>query len=225
MSNKVDKIIKAYAEDLDGLTMEECAEAEFSPDQCDLLTAVLGKRADGEITPAEQTQLEQSGFAKDFIKGIAGDDGNKALQARVRWLGDQIVPRMHSRICLANCDGLKREYAIYALRKIGPAAREAVPALIQALKDEDVSISFNASDVLFNIIDPAAKDVVPFLIQTLKDENRDVRFYAAYLLANIGHPAAIPPLAVGKKQIRSTMLAPSSLWPGLVITPVQRSRS
>ena len=38
-------------------------------------------------------------------------------------------------------------------------------------------------------------------------------------------PAAMPPFAVGKKQILSLMLTPSSLWPGFVIRPLQRSRS
>ena len=35
----------------------------------------------------------------------------------------------------------------------------------------------------------------------------------------------MPPSALGKKHTLSTMLRPSSRWPGLVITPLQRSRS
>jgi len=38
-------------------------------------------------------------------------------------------------------------------------------------------------------------------------------------------PAAMPPFAVGKKHTLPTMLTPSSLCPGLLINPVQRSRS
>ena len=189
MTTRVDKIIKAYAEDLKGLTMEECVDADFSEAQCEVLTYVLDTGYEGEITPDEQTKLEQSGFAKDFIKGIAGNDGNKALQARVRWLGDQIVPIMRSGICSANCDVERRFKIILEIGLIGPAAKEDVTSLIQALQDEEVSVRRIVISTLGEV-GPAASPAVFELIQALKDKEENVRLEAASSLGKIGSTAA-----------------------------------
>ena len=63
-----------------------------------------------------------------------------------------------------------------------------MPALLEALKDEDEDVRRLAVFALGRI-SPAPKDAVPALIEALKDEDEDVRAGAAYALGKIG-PAA-----------------------------------
>ena len=79
------------------------------------------------------------------------------------------------------------------LSRIGPAA---VPALTEALKDEDHNVRQGAI-VALGSIGPTAKDV-PALIRALKDEDAQVRDIAAGALAGIG-PAAVSALAQALK--------------------------
>ncbi len=61
-----------------------------------------------------------------------------------------------------------RRIAAFALGKIGPAAKEAVPALIAALKDEDKDVRVYAASALGHI-GPAAKEAVPALEAAARD--------------------------------------------------------
>ena len=78
---------------------------------------------------------------------------------------------------------------------IGPAAKDAVPALIKALKDKDFNVRRSAAAAVGKI-GPAAKDAVPALIEALKDKDIYVRIGAALLLSRIGPAAkdAVPAL-------------------------------
>ncbi|MBU4502509.1 MAG: HPr family phosphocarrier protein, partial [Nanoarchaeota archaeon] len=84
-----------------------------------------------------------------------------------------------------------RQAAAVSLGNIGPEAKEAVPYLIEALKD--VRLAAAAAEVLGNI-GPEAKEAVPYLIEALKDESLYVRLAAAEALGNIGPEAkeAVP---------------------------------
>jgi HEAT repeat protein len=66
----------------------------------------------------------------------------------------------------------------------------AVPALIEALKDEVETVRCAVANALGEIKDPAA---VPALIKALKDKSYSGN-YAAWALGEIGDPAAIPAL-------------------------------
>ena len=70
-----------------------------------------------------------------------------------------------------------------------------MPALLEALKDEDEDVRRLAVFALGRI-SPAPKDAVPALIEALKDEDEDVRAGAAYALGKIGPAAkdAVPAL-------------------------------
>ena len=74
--------------------------------------------------------------------------------------------------------------AALALGGIGPAAKDAVPALIIALKDEEENIRLTAALALGDN-GPAAKDAVPALTKWLKDENEDERKAAQAALKKI----------------------------------------
>ena len=65
---------------------------------------------------------------------------------------------------------------------------DAVPALIQVLKDQSEDVRWNAVEALKEI---GALDAVPALIQVLKDQNEDVRWNAVRALEKIGTPEAL----------------------------------
>ena len=67
---------------------------------------------------------------------------------------------------------------------IGSGAKDAVPALMQALKDQDEWVRGNAARAL-GWIGSGAKDAVPALIQALQDQDAQVRFAAAYALGQV----------------------------------------
>ena len=85
-----------------------------------------------------------------------------------------------------------RNAAFTIVEECGAAA---VPALIEALKDDDADVRSSAADVLGNI-GAEAKAAVPALIEALKDDDADVRSSTAYALGNIGAEAkaAVPAL-------------------------------
>ena len=187
------QITKAYAEDREGLTRKECKGAGFSDAQCNVLVPALGKGAEGNITADEQKKLEEFGFAKEFIQSLAGDDGNKALRNRVRWLADHITPKNY-RICTRDCDVRKRTDNILELESIGPDAAEAVPSLIKAIQ-EKYWLAHVGAIVALGHIGPAAREAIPALIAIMRDRNQNFgpSEEAAESLGHIG-PAAMPAL-------------------------------
>ena len=87
-------------------------------------------------------------------------------------------------------DRYVRERVDETLRRIG---EPAVPALIEALKDED---SVNGAIRTLGKIGPVTEEVLPALIDTLKDEDEGVRRMAISALEEIGPDAkdAVPAL-------------------------------
>jgi 3-methyladenine DNA glycosylase AlkC len=77
-----------------------------------------------------------------------------------------------------------RSIAARSLARFGPEAKAAVPALIEALKDEDKATRVSAASSLGQI-GPAAKDAVPALIEAVKDKNVFVSSSAASALRQI----------------------------------------
>lgn len=71
---------------------------------------------------------------------------------------------------------------------LGPAAKDAVPALVEALKDNDSAVRSYAASTLGKI-GPAARDAVPALkALSENDPNPDVRGVAATALLAIRKP-------------------------------------
>ena len=66
--------------------------------------------------------------------------------------------------------------------KMGETAKDNVPMLIEALRDEDAAVSQSAAQAL-GAIGESAKDAVPALIERLDDENSSIRIAAADALA------------------------------------------
>ena len=97
-----------------------------------------------------------------------------------------------------------RDSTATGLGAIGPAAVEAVPALIIALGDEEVYVRATAASALGNI-GPVAKDSIPALLGRLGDyvqgapDGEAVGLNAAYALSRIG-PEALPGVIEALKQ-------------------------
>ena len=113
----------------------------------------------------------------------------------------------------------RREQAARAIAKMGPAAKEAIPALtaalndkvrlgnkaipdalagigtdalpaiLQAMKSADPYVRAEAIAAI-RLLGPAAKDAVPVLVGALDDENRAVQINACMALAALGPAAA-----------------------------------
>ncbi|MGF1580940.1 MAG: HEAT repeat domain-containing protein [Gemmataceae bacterium] len=71
---------------------------------------------------------------------------------------------------------------------MGPDAKDALPALVKALDDKELSVRGSVVKALGQI-GAEAKDAVPALIKALKDKAKELREKAAYALGEIG-PAA-----------------------------------
>lgn len=138
-------------------------------------------RALAEINPPPEVA------APRLIKAIHDGDpsviGN-AIDALAS-LGTQIVPRIADN-ALKNKE--LRLYATRVLARIGPDAKEAAPALAEALADAQGDFRREAQFVL-GMFGSAAAPAVPELIKSLTSDDEQIRNSAVYALGKIG-PAA-----------------------------------
>jgi len=90
---------------------------------------------------------------------------------------------------LKSSDSLERRLAAHALGEIGPAAREAVPALIEALRDPESFVRVWAAAALTRV-QPENPDANPALVAGTQDGISFVRSLAAWHLGRLGpgHP-------------------------------------
>lgn len=77
-----------------------------------------------------------------------------------------------------------RNAAAYAISSMGPAAKAAVPSLINALDDPEPAVRFPVC-VALREIGPEAKDAVPALTKALDDRNEDVAAMARQAIRKI----------------------------------------
>jgi HEAT repeat protein/poly(3-hydroxybutyrate) depolymerase len=116
---------------------------------------------------------------------------------------------------LKGADAGKRKAAAEALGKLGPAAREAVPALRQALADSDGAVRVAAALALWRV-GGQAEAVVPTLLAALNDPRKEVRQAVLEALWYVGpHAAAVAPalrdlLASPDRRLR--IYAAYALW-------------
>jgi HEAT repeat protein len=86
---------------------------------------------------------------------------------------------------LKSSDSLERRLAAHALAEIGPAAREAVPALIEALTDPVSFVRVWAAAALARV-QPENPDAIPALAAGTRDRISFVRSLAAWHLGRLG---------------------------------------
>ncbi len=80
-----------------------------------------------------------------------------------------------------------RQWATRTLAGLGAAAKPAIPAMTEALKDTDVDVRFAAAEALVKLGVPGR--VVPALIALLEDKRWYNRRWAAEILGDVGPPA------------------------------------
>jgi len=102
-------------------------------------------------------------------------------------IGPESAPALTSALSDAAYD--KRWPILQALGKLGPAARQAVPALMKVLQDHvmhDYLGARRGAAESLGKIGPEARAAIPALIKALKDENWTLRSAAAEALGEIG---------------------------------------
>ena len=90
---------------------------------------------------------------------------------------------------LKTSDSLERRLAAHALAESGPAAREAVPALIEALRDPESFVRVWAAAALARV-QPENTEAIPALVAGTRVGISFVRSLAAWHLGRLGprHP-------------------------------------
>jgi HEAT repeat protein len=90
--------------------------------------------------------------------------------------------------CLRVADPYQRLHAAMILGLMGEQAQGAVPALIEAMRDEDAQVRRMVTAALSEI-GPASRTAVPALVTALRDRHEAVRCRAALSLAELGSSA------------------------------------
>ena len=101
----------------------------------------------------------------------------------------------------------RRRQAIYALWNLGPAAKDVVPAVATALRDDDAYVRSVADKILATFrqekvlggLDPA----IPELLLALADPRVEVRRLAAANLWRVGWPVGPPPPTFGPALVKA----------------------
>ena len=101
-------------------------------------------------------------------------------------------------ITLKSEKAAERAASARILGEIGPAAKDAAPALAEALKDTERDVRQNAAQSL-GYIGPGAKSAAPALIAALQDKEWQVRKAAAFALGKVGSLDAEEPLKKARK--------------------------
>jgi HEAT repeat protein len=85
----------------------------------------------------------------------------------------------------------RRGQAAHELGRIGPPARDALPALREALKDKNPWVQMAAAEAAFRIDQDQAKVTVPVLLDILKQEKKhsNARMHAIEVLGQMGPTA------------------------------------
>ncbi|MBN2474576.1 MAG: HEAT repeat domain-containing protein [Pirellulales bacterium] len=180
-------------------TVSLWALARMNPDDKELAKEVIPRLIDALKAPAPRLRAAAARALIDLdpdpevvrpLMKKAMDDASPEMLNDVMHalsgLGEEAVPRLIGAL------GAKevRARAAAILARIGPPAKAAVPALIEALSDENAE---TRGEILLALaaIGPEAKAAVPAAGKALQDEDMNVRYAACYALGQIG-PAAMP---------------------------------
>jgi HEAT repeat protein len=144
------------------------------------------------------------GVAATVLATISGPDASEAIPLLVQVLADDwdtsdslaligpaAVPELLK--ALQKKDG-KRTLVVKALGLIAPKAKEAIPPLLDAVKDQDKDVRIAAINALAGI-DPKVKEAVTALTKALGEEDVEVRLAAVQALLAIQGAEAKEPIA------------------------------
>jgi HEAT repeat protein len=201
LPDDVEAAIKANAKSSDVVlsTVSTWAMAKLDPENKSLMRRAV-KRLAARLKDDEPRHREAAvralvdldpdlEIARPIFKEVMEDlspEARDAVLDVVAAFGDKMVPRL---IDTLENDKESRARAAAILARMGPAAKDAVPALCAALSDDD---SETRNEVLFALgaIGPDSKAAVPAITRALKDADMNVRYAACYALCQIGPGAA-----------------------------------
>jgi HEAT repeat protein len=154
-----------------------------------------------DAAPATDALVQALSYGGGVGWSVKTDCRQHAARALAR-IGRSAVPPLIR--ALQGADRKKgavaRRGVAMALGLIGPEAKNAIPALVEALSDADPLVRGEAA-VALSRIDPTADGVVAALSRALADSDYGVRNNVAKALGRCG-PAAKPALAALKKTLR-----------------------
>jgi tRNA A-37 threonylcarbamoyl transferase component Bud32 len=166
-----------------------------------------GREATGPLIAAlEDPDFWVGEAAADALRKITGTP-EPQRERRNRSREPSGIPPAVQNLLAAMQDPKSRWMAVVAVGEMGSAAREAIPALIEALEDEDVAIRWDAAKALGKM-GPAAAGAVPALAAVIHQQSDAiVRQYAVAALGRIGPPAkAAVPALIGALKERASHL-------------------
>jgi HEAT repeat protein len=153
------------------------------------VAAVLGLLVWAGAGRGDEPKVEGK-TVKQWVEQLKDSEPRRAAKAMTALtkIGEPAVDPLIE--VLKDKDEEARPLAAQVLGDIGPAAKKAIPALIEALKDDDAdpSVRNSAASALAEM-GPAAKPAVPALLAALKDDDAGVRGSAAFTLGKVGAEA------------------------------------
>ncbi|MBM3840666.1 MAG: HEAT repeat domain-containing protein [Verrucomicrobia bacterium] len=160
-----------------------------------------------ELVKALKEGQNQARLLAMYGLGIAASEADAAVPALIEALADKNLQIRESAFqTLSNIrhpatvaailpklnhgDSYVRLNVAKCLGSMGPWAREAIPGLIEAIKDDSSAVRANAAEALGRIR-PSAENVIDALTRALADPEPDVRANAASGLGNGGLASAV----------------------------------
>jgi HEAT repeat protein len=151
-----------------------------------LLAEISAK--DNNVVPRLIQSVKNGSYAAAELLGRIGPVGDHTKHV-VTALGDAVKTKAGGNVS-------QRRAAARALEKFGPAARDAVPALIEMLKDKDILVREQAAETLGKLPRDIARPAVPALKEVAESWTTDVgvRHKAMEALKQIDPDALLPVL-------------------------------
>jgi len=193
-----DQVINAYSTNMDGLIPRACSNIGIDQTRCQALQKVLGRGKEGVVTNEERTELKKH-FSDQFINELAGTDGKRALQERVKWLSQYAVFRS---LRWHNKSLEERRKIVRELGDIGSHAEDAIPSVKDILSDCDLIAKIkkgsptgrslsepNEYQICIDATDTLAKigsASIPTLLEATKNADVNVRIVAIRALGRLG---------------------------------------
>ncbi|KPK43280.1 MAG: hypothetical protein AMJ65_06255 [Phycisphaerae bacterium SG8_4] len=152
----------------------------------------------------------QADNVASLIKQLGAWSNDKAKKASddLASMGKPVVSQVAK--ALSSKSRRRGRFAARTLRQIGPDAADAIPALLETLKDSDALTREYTVEALAKMVGQA-EQVLPALQQVIHDEDEDVRRQASLAIARLTEALKSPAAQGGKPAAAAAQQAsPSS---------------
>jgi HEAT repeat protein len=113
-----------------------------------------------------------------------------------------------------------RGFAVQVAMRMGPEAKDAVPALIDTFRSAQDAELKREIQFALGAIGPEASEAVPLLVESLQSDNAEIRYSACYALGQIGPQAkAAAPVLRDLARSDDRFMRLGSVWALLRILP------